>query len=173
MRGIFRPADRVHRALTTTPTPRDWLEALLAFVVIATLVGPLGFSTGLLTYDPRPLSVLPLLAIQIFFIPALGEELFFRGALIPDRTETPRAVWSIAISTVIFILWHVVETLFMPRAAALFLRPDFLFEAGLTGLCCAILRRRSGSLWTAVAVHWAVVIAWQQWLGGPGFAALR
>lgn len=156
----------------TPPRRADWIEAVVAFTAVAVLLAPIGFATGLLRYEPRALVLLPAVAVQIFFVPVLGEEAALRGAL-PSRAETPRALLPIAISTALFVLWHVVETAFLSRAALLFLRPEFLFSAGVLGLACAMLRWRSGSLWTAVAIHWVVVVIWQQWLGGPGFEALR
>lgn len=77
----------------------------------------------------------------------------------------------IALSTLAFTLWHVVETTFLPNSAATFLRADFLALAAWLGVLCALLRWRSGSIWTAVALHWLVVVAWQGWFGGPTFGA--
>ncbi len=79
----------------------------------------------------------------------------------------------IALSTLAFTLWHVIETFFLPSSAATFLRPDFLALAALLGLAGAILRWRSDSIWTAVALHWLVVLAWQAWFGGPSFGVPR
>jgi predicted Abi (CAAX) family protease len=99
----------------------------------------------------------------------LGEELVFRGAFIPGREERTDPVLPIIVSTLAFALWHVVETLFLPHAAATFLRPDFLAMTVLLGLTCAALRWRSGSTWPAIALHWFVIVAWQGWFGGPSF----
>jgi predicted Abi (CAAX) family protease len=112
-----------------------------------------------------------LLALRALLIPALGEELFFRAALAPGREEGGRVAAPIVNSTLLFTLWHVVETGFLPGSAATFLRADFLTLAALLGLACAILRWRSNSIWTAVALHWIVVVAWQGWFGGPSFGA--
>jgi predicted Abi (CAAX) family protease len=106
--------------------------------------------------------------------PGLGEEAPFRGALVPDRRESIRPLTPILLSTTLFCLWHVAEaSTFLPKARPLFLRPDFLAWTVLLGLACAVLRRRSGSLWTAVLLHWAAVVVWEGWLGGPGAAELR
>jgi predicted Abi (CAAX) family protease len=43
--------------------------------------------------------------------------------------------------------------------------------AALLGFACAILRWRASSIWTAVALHWVVVVAWQGWFGGLSFGA--
>jgi predicted Abi (CAAX) family protease len=63
--------------------------------------------------------------------------------------------------------------LFLPRAAPIFLRPDFLACAAILGAGCALIRWRTASIWPAVALHWLVVVIWQTWLGGPEVAALR
>jgi predicted Abi (CAAX) family protease len=164
-------APRLRRAFTTIPKARDWLEAVLAMTVFAAVAGALGFSTGLLVVMPRPWPEIAAMAPLSFFIPALGEELLFR-ATIPDRSEAARAGVAIAGSVLAFTAWHTAETIWLPGAVAIFMRPDFLACAGLLGLTCAILRRRSDSIWTAVAVHWLLVVAWQGWFAGPDLAAL-
>ena len=55
---------------------------------------------------------------------------------------------------------------FLKAAAKVFLRPDFLLCCAVLGLACAIMRYRTGSLWPAVLLHWAVVVVWQTWWGG-------
>jgi predicted Abi (CAAX) family protease len=160
---------RLVRAVVTLPSPRDWLELLIVIAIVAGVAGPLGMATGLLHHQPRPaLEILKAAAIVIF-IPALGEELPFRALLVPDRTEAKSAWLPIILSTAVFSGWHVVETLWQPKERALFTRPDFLAWAAWLGLWCAILRRRSGSVWPGVLLHWATVVAWIGWLGGPGF----
>lgn len=164
---------RVWLACTTGPTPRDFAEAALALALLAALASFLGAATGLLHYAPRPADEIAFIAARAVFIPALGEELVFRAALVPSRAEAPRPGAAIAVSVLAFTLWHVAETLFLPGAGATFLRGDFLALAALLGALCAILRWRSGSIWTAAALHWLVVLAWQGWFGGPSFGASR
>jgi len=127
--------------------------------------------TDLLHWSPLSAPQLAVLAARALFIPALGEELMFRAALIPGRHEGAPALPWIALSVVLFTGWHVVETTFLPGSAATFLRADFLTLAAVLGLLCALLRWRSESIWTAVALHWLVVVAWQGWFGGPRFGA--
>jgi predicted Abi (CAAX) family protease len=74
---------------------------------------------------------------------------------------------------VAFTLWHVATALtILPGARATFLRADFLAIAALEGAVCAWLRRRTGSVWPGVALHWAEVMVWKTWLGGPSLGAL-
>jgi predicted Abi (CAAX) family protease len=158
----------VLRALRTRPKRRDWTELLLASAAFTAIAGPVGLATGLFTPGPADADSLLGTAAVALVAPALGEELTFRAALIPDRAEAPRAAIAIALSTAIFVGWHLVEGFtFLPAARGLFTRPDFLACAGLLGLACALLRRRSGTIWTAVLLHWAAVVVWKTWLGGP------
>jgi predicted Abi (CAAX) family protease len=54
----------------------------------------------------------------------------------------------------------------------LFLRGDFLVLAAILGLFCGLLRLRSGGLWTAIVLHWLVVVIWKAALSGPSLADL-
>ncbi len=169
-RGVIAAsAARLKRAVTTLPKSRDWIELAAVTALVAAVAVPFGLKTGLLHYEPRSARTIALSALIVILIPALGEELPFRGLMIPDRSETKRAIWSILISTALFTGWHVFETMWQPKERALFTRPDFLAWAAWLGLWCAILRRRSGSIWPGVILHWATVVGWIGWLGGPTF----
>ena len=164
---IPRYGRRAARALTTWPTAGGW--ALSGAIGAATLaaLGAIGFSTGLYALHPANTNGLALRLAETFVAPAIGEELAFRGLLIPGRDESPRFVGALAVSTAVFTLWHVVEAeTFLRPAAAMFLRPDFLSCAATLGVGCALIRRMTGSLWPAVALHWVMVGIWQTWLGG-------
>ena len=126
----------------------------------------IGFATGLYHLTPTQPG-LALRLLTVLFVPALGEEIPFRGLLTPGPGESRRPGLAIAVSTTLYTLWHVVEALtFLPAAAPVFLRPDFLACCAVLGLGCAITRWRTGSLWPAVLLHWALVVVWQTWLGG-------
>ena len=157
---------RLIRSLTTLPSPQGWLWCAAVAVVTLAAMGTIGFATGLYHLTPtQPGLALRLLTVLV--IPALGEEAVFRGLLTPGSDETTRPGGAIALSTGLYTLWHVVEALtFLPAAAPVFLRPDFLLCCAILGLGCAILRWRTGSLWPAVILHWALVVVWQTWLGG-------
>ena len=161
------PLRRLGRALRTAPSRRDWLEAAGAFLLLGLIALPLGLSGGLFATSVTRWDVLARTAVVALLVPALAEEAVFRGLLVPDRTETSAAWAWIGLSTALFVAWHPLETMWLPQTwAAPFLRPDFLVIAAILGLACAVLRHRSGSLWTAVAVHWAAVVCWKTWLGG-------
>lgn len=110
-----------------------------------------------------------LIALIAVILPALGEELVFRGALQPLRLNAVRAVALSGLSLAAFIVWHPVQVwLGLPSAQGMFLDPAFLAMAGVLGLVCTVLVHRSGSLWTAVFVHWVVVVVWKAGEPFPG-----
>ncbi len=164
---------RVRLALLTWPRGRDWFELAGAAIVFAICGAAIGFSTHLLHLGPRSAGEIAHVAAIAFIAPSLSEELIFRGAMVPSRAENRSAFPWIIASTVLFALWHVVETSFLPGGVAFFRRFDFLAVAALLGLLCGILRYRSGSIWTAVFLHWLVAVAWIGWLGGPSLRELR
>lgn len=164
---------RLWRGLKTFPDAGGWGVSALVSAAAVTLIGAISAMGGLAQPGPPELSSLPLRALTVLVIPALGEELAFRGLLVPDRTETARPFASLVLATVLFTGWHGVETLFLSHAAAIFLRPDFLACAAVLGFGCGLMRWRTASVWPGVLLHWAVVVVWQTWLGGPGIAALR
>ena len=157
---------RLGRSLVTLPTLQGWLFCAAACALTVPIMAAIGFSTGLYHLTPTQPD-LALRMLTMLFIPALGEEIPFRGLLTPDRDEPQRPVLEIAISTGLYTLWHVFEALtFLKAAAKIFLRPDFLLCCAVLGLACAIMRRQTGSLWPAVLLHWAMVVIWQTWWGG-------
>jgi uncharacterized protein len=165
--------DRIVRSVRALPSVRDWMECGVAGLALAICLGTLGFQSGMLHVSTRTTSAVVQLAAVAFVAPSLFEELVFRAALIPDRNEQKSALVAVVGSTLLFTAWHLVETTFLPRAGAIFLRADFLVSAALLGLACAVLRRRSGSVWTAVVLHWLVAVVWLGWLAGPTVGELR
>lgn len=156
---------RLRRALTTLPDARGWALCGLVAAITGAAMAAVGFSTGLYAVTPA-VPGLPLRLLAVLFVPALGEEIPFRGLLVPGRDETAKPWPAIAISTGLYVAWHPLEALtFLPRAA-MFLRPDFLACTAILGLGCALMRWRTGSLWPAVILHGGFVVVWQTWLGG-------
>ncbi|MDR7116768.1 type II CAAX prenyl endopeptidase Rce1 family protein [Caulobacter sp. BE254] len=159
------PLRRLRRALTTLPDARGWVLCGLVAAVTGGAMAALGFSTGLYAVTPTEPG-LPLRLLTVLFVPALGEEIPFRGLLVPARDEAARPRTAITLSTALYVAWHPLETLtFLPKAT-MFLRPDFLACTAILGLGCALMRWRTGSLWPAVILHGGFVVVWQTWLGG-------
>ncbi|WP_165190106.1 CPBP family glutamic-type intramembrane protease [Caulobacter soli] len=156
---------RLRRSLTTLPDARGWALCGLVAAITGGLMAAIGFSTGLYALTPA-VPGLPLRLLTVLFVPALGEEIPFRGLLVPGRDETSNPWPAIALSTALYVAWHPLEALtFLPQAA-MFLHPDFLACTAILGLACALMRWRTGSLWPAVILHGGFVAVWQTWLGG-------
>lgn len=162
---------RVRTALTTWPTRRGWLLAGAVMAAALAVELAIGLVGGFLKPSSPDWSMLPGALLLAVFVPALGEELVFRGLLTPGRDEGGNVWRAILPSTALFVGWHVFEALtFMPGAAHIFLRPDFLATTAVLGVACGLMRHRTGSLWPAVLLHWLEVAGWQIWFGG-GLAA--
>ena len=156
---------RLLRALINLPSPRGWALCGAVALVIGALMAVVGFATGLYALTPTAPG-LPLRLLTVLFVPALGEEIPFRGLLVPGRDETRNPWPTIAVSTALYVAWHPLEALtFLPHAT-MFLRADFLICTAILGLGCAVMRWRTGSLWPAVLLHGGFVVVWQTWLGG-------
>ncbi|MEQ8406096.1 MAG: CPBP family glutamic-type intramembrane protease [Oceanicaulis sp.] len=172
MRPLPRTASSLLAAaasrLARAPCARDWGEALAALAILAGAGALLALGFEALQFDftfaaaraePGRIAIIALVAIVI---PALGEELVFRGVLQPARMTGAGAIAASGLSLAAFIAWHPLQVaLGLPSGQGVFLEPAFLAMAGLLGLVCTVLVHRSGGLWTAVVVHWAVVVAWK------------
>ena len=159
------------RSLLRRPSWRGGFECLLIALPLAVAVGVAGFGSGILHLEPSSESLWRL-GLGVLIVPALSEELVFRGLMIPAQDETRRPALWIGITTVLFVLWHVAEALFLLPGAHLFLQPAFLFCAGLIGTGAALMRYRTGSLWPAVLFYGTFVFVWKAFLGGPSLSAL-
>ena len=163
--------DVSHRvgALKSLPVPRDWLDLGVTLLVLTPMLLAIGIGGGLMTWAPRFDEAMARLALVALLAPALGEEVLFRAALIPTRRTAPTFPWKAAlVSTVLFVAWHPIQVfVFGPDWGETVLDPWFLLAVALLGLGCARLYWKSGSIWTAVALHWIVVVAWKALLSGP------
>ena len=160
---------RLVTAVKSRPDRRDWAEFGVVLLMLAPMLLAIGFAGSLMEWSPRFDRSIATVAVVALIAPALGEELLFRAALIPSREAAPGFPWSAALaSTVLFVAWHPVQVfVFGPDWGKTVLDPWFLSAAALFGLACARLYWRSGSIWTAVALHWIVVVAWKALLDGP------
>jgi hypothetical protein len=95
-------------------------------------------------------------AARLWLVPAFSEELLFRGLLLPSALEGVRPLamlpW-IALSVGLFVAWHARRT----RSLA---------QVSLLGLACSLVFVVSGSLWSAVLLHWLAVLFWGEALQG-------
>lgn len=153
---------RVQRAVTTWPGARAWLETLVITGVFSVVALAVGLTSGFLHPETARTAAPPLL-LRTFAVPALLEELLFR-VLPPPR------LWPLMLAA--YVLFHPLNAwLFLPEARDVFYDPAFLSLSALLGGGCALLYRRTRSLWPPVVMHWLVVAGWLLFLGGEG--ALR
>ncbi len=160
---------RLWAGFTTFPTNFGSMLGLLAgYGAIAVIFGT---STGFITWQRHALTLGDLrLLLQLFLMPALVEELLFRGLLLPHPIEGAslgNTAVAILVSTLLFIIYHPANALTLYRPG----RPTFwdwrfLSLAGLLGVTGAIGYQLSGSLWPPITIHWLVVSIWIIWGGG-------
>jgi predicted Abi (CAAX) family protease len=161
------------RLMAALPLPSlvGWAIAggiLLAYGAIAL---PLGFASGFLHFDfSLRLKQHSDQILWLFFLPVLVEELIFRVWLLAHPTEAVNTmtwlVWAV-ISLVLFIIYHPLNALTFYRAGnPTFLNIVFLTLAALLGIACTVAYILTGSMWTAVVMHWLVVTIWLFCLGG-------
>lgn len=158
----FSPVRESLAALRRLPDLRAALEALVLFLLVL-LAGAWAVGDGVLTLDPIPSSQMMTVWLSAFLMPALLEELLFRGWL-------PRGAALAAIASFIaFVLWHPLQVwLNLPFARPEFTRPGFIMVVACLGFACTLTRIRSGSIWPGVVIHWGVVVAWLALFGGHG-----
>lgn len=152
------------QALRTLPKRRDWITIAQLLFLYSIIYLPIGFGSGFLKLAFRPEALLPVM-IGAFFSPALSEELVFRVLLLPHQQEQSTIAWrscSIGLSWIAFLLYHP----FNPGGQPFFGDPVFLSGAGLLGIACTIAYLQSGSYWTAVFIHWLIVVVWLVGCGG-------
>ena len=148
------------------PSGAGWRSACFEIAWALPLLLIVAHATGLARLQSPPAATTAAtLAATLFVMPALLEELLFRGLIIPR--EGPKATW-IALSVFLFVLWHPLQVVtFGPPWAGSFLNPAFLVLVAILGLALARIYAVTRSLWPSVAVHWLVVFGWKAVFGGP------
>ncbi|MEO0982779.1 MAG: CPBP family glutamic-type intramembrane protease [Pseudomonadota bacterium] len=155
------------RRLFARPQHGGWAYGLGAFVVFGAFAAAFGLASGLYTWSPT-LDGLWKTALIAIVLPALGEELVFRGPLLAVSEQTAKLAAGPLLA--LFVLWHPLNAaLFLPEARELFYDLRFLANAAALGAACTYATLRARSLWPAIALHWAAVVAWKGLFGGPAF----
>ena len=156
---------RIQAALFTLPKRRDWLFTLGMVVLFALVYLPIGFGTGFVQIKPQTAwGTIAAVIFRAFWMPGLSEEFLFRVLPIPHPTEQmrrSRLLFWVVLSWVCFLLYHL-----LPWTPLFFREPAFLIGAGLLGIACTVSYLQSGSFWTAVGIHWAIVVGWLLLGGG-------
>jgi uncharacterized protein len=160
--------NRVASGLRTWPGSATWRYCCGIGAIYAACAWSFGFVIDLYVYNPRIDLDLAQVALIAFFVPAIGEEVFFRAALTPTHAEKPSAWSQMAFALIAFLAWHPLNAaLFFNDVLPLFSDWRFLTVTALLGLTCAHLWRKTGSLWPPILVHWVAVVIWKGFLGGP------
>jgi membrane protease YdiL (CAAX protease family) len=142
-----------------TPEPARWLglaplgrgQAACAVIAFASIFGGNLLRVWFLAPPLHQLAASPLPVIAWSFVAVFVEELVFRGVVQTRLAEGCAAPLAIVAAATLFLLIHV------PAWAILALAVDAPTAVSifLIGVICGGLRHWSGSLWPAVAAHWA------------------
>ncbi|WP_373542664.1 type II CAAX prenyl endopeptidase Rce1 family protein [Chamaesiphon sp.] len=167
---------RIWAGIVTLPSLSGWLLGLGLLIGYAVFALAIGFRSGFLTLNH--LSSTSRLGFwqhirswfALFLMPALVEELIFRLLLIPHPIETasPLHIYVTSlISLILFVSYHPFNArTFYKLGNPTFMNWRFLTLTGLLGGVCTIAYLATGSIWSAVVIHWLVVGVWLKFLGG-------
>ena len=166
---------RLQTAFSTLPDPNGWLVTLLLFAGFAGVTFVILRLSGLFSFSPTRLplrSVLLLITVAVF-TPSLPEEVLYRVLLLPHPTESvsfeTRLAWS-GLSLVLFVAAHpFIAWSVWHWSRRIFYRPAFLVIVALLGLVCTVAYLYTGSVWAPVSIHWATIVGWKLFFGGPDF----
>lgn len=154
------------------PTLEDWSMALWVLLIYGAIALPVGFSQRFLQFQPLHASGQHylLLAMRLFFMPALFEEFIFRVLLLPyPRAGITGQMWIVwaVFSLILFIAYHPfnAKTFYKPGNPTFF-DPVFLTLTGLLGIACTVAYFLTGSLLIITLIHWVVTTLWLTLFGG-------
>ena len=153
------------------PGMTDSLIAIAALLIYSAIALPIGLSQGFLQYQPWPIdraSALKL-ALKLFFLPAMLEELIFRVLLLPTLQVATWQMWSVwAIGSLcLFVVYHPLNALTCYKVGnPTFFDRRFLVLTLLLGVTCTVTYAFTSSLLLITLIHWIVVLSWLLRLGG-------
>lgn len=164
-------------AFLTWPDKAAWLKCAAIFAAYASLAAGIGFPTGFLKLELMngPAGLYIALPLVLFLRPALIEEVFFRGLLLPHPRECAgrrSLLCAAALSLAAFVLMHPLNGMtFRPEAFPVYSHPVFLVLAALLGIACTVAYQTSGSIWPPILCHWFSGALWTLFLGGKRLLA--
>lgn len=160
---------RVSAAVRKVPSVRDWRMTVWTALVLAPLLAIMVLGSETMKWQPVFDTATLRLALIALVLPALGEEILFRAALLPMPMEgKPMPPKALLLATLLFVLWHPLQALvFGGVRGEIFLDPFFLGAVAALGLACGQLYWRTRSIWPPVVLHWLVVVGWKALAGGP------
>ncbi len=150
------------------PDAGRWKAALGVAAPAAFIIALCGYAGGWIHFNPvSGIERAIWAAIILLFVPALAEELVFRGVLLSWLAQFSQR-WGNWLSALLFVLWHPFQALtFGPPWSAIFLQPSFLFATFILAIILTHIRIVSQSLWPVIIIHWLLVLAWKLFFGGP------
>ncbi len=164
--------EKVVLAVRTVPTIKNWIVVLLLLLIIMLVCLPIGFWCKFLEIKIPELSAIEFIRILIsrFLFPCFAEELLFRVLILPGKNNhasiTTQLVL-VVLSITVYVASHPLNViLFYKRALKIFTNPFFLLSTSVLGISCTVTYIESGSIWTAVILHWIIVVTWLIVLGG-------
>lgn len=160
---------KVREALTTPPTRQDIAAVAKELIWLVPILGLCLILSEQMHWKPNFDTALLRLMIIAIVVPALGEELLFRVVMLPKPDpQTPLPAIRTVLALSLFVIWHPFQAFFVGDArAVIFCDPWFLVATAAMGFSCLRLYWRSGSIWSAIFMHWLIVIAWKSLAGGP------
>ncbi len=169
---LLLPLQRGLAAVGTPISGADLALTLLLLGLYAAWALPWGWRCGFLPrrWHRSPPAVLLRQAGALLLMPALGEELLFRVALLPHAAEAlpaPAVLAWMALGLGAFVAYHPLSgRLWYPAGRSLFADGRFLGLCAGLGLICSIAYVASGSLIPPLLLHWLVVLVWLHPLNG-------
>lgn len=148
----------------------DELVAIPFYLGIAALSGLIifAFAKRAKLLQPSKLRAdWPKLLLASLFIPAIPEEILFRGLWYRDNFSMIEIFIWVIITTIIFVSWHIFQGMtFLKAQRSTFLNPWFLACAAVLGIANCAMIMASSSIWPAIIFHWLLVFIWQASYGG-------
>jgi uncharacterized protein len=128
------------------------------------LVNPGSFTNDLhiqtVVAASNPSKLAPLITLLILFfmsnISAAGEEIGWRGFLLPQMTKIWNVKIAVIVSGIIWAVWHMpimIAGLYLPGTPLWFKLPMFTVEVLAITTILAVLRLKSISVWPAILLH--------------------
>ncbi len=141
-----------------------------------TLVPPLALAGTLVAgwaglLEPERPTVVEAVGLPILLLvaPALTEELFHRGVLLPRSLLTAtagRRFAFVTLSTAVYTASHLIGPALGIEALRPFADPRLLAVVAMLGYATGYAYLRSGTLRAPILIHWVVVVVWNLFLGG-------
>lgn len=169
---------RLKRLVSAWPGGKGWAQLGKEMLWLLPLLALLGWMGGFLPWRPDFGPELLKLALVALIVPALAEELLFRGVLLKPPPDGATGLGPAALSAVLFALWHPLQSWLYcrywacPEWAGLAWNWWFLGACAALGFACARLVLATRSIWPAVLLHWLVIVAWKALFDGPGLPPL-